>query len=305
MHTRTLALSLTHARLQAFSFIPRCRCAHATHTHMSRKSSTARRDGGPPQKWPSFFFYFFFLIVLPQVERGRGGKTWAKLLKIRSYRATAEVKQSESCRQSFNLKRTRSPWGARGAGRIKKFNNSMFYGPRKWDLSTGAGWGRREARRVVRTQAHKTARHETSGQPRSVELSSWPVLQDSSTEGASSVGGREDSKSSPEVSPGFLSFTPAVGNIHVFGIFLDLIFHLRPATFHSKVHSRCFKHCPSIGSRRKNVPATSMVHFNKTFCHFSPHVTESDADGNWSRFQAETNQEKEQSEKVKGMRQDS
>lgn len=181
----------------------------------------------------------------------------------------------------------------------------MFYGPRKWDLSTGAGWGRREARRVVRTQAHKTARHKTSGQPRSVELSSWPVLQDSSTEGASSVGGREDSKSSPEVSPGFLSFTPAVGNIHVFGIFLDLIFHLRPATFHSNVHSRCFKHCPSIGSRRKNVPATSSVHFNKTFCHFSPHVTESDADGNWSRFQAETNQEKEQSEKVKGMRQDS
>lgn len=260
MHTRTVSNARRSRHFLSFLAVG----VRTQHTHMSRKSSTARRNGGPPQKWPSFIFSFFFFIVLPQVE-GEGGKTWAKLLKIRSYRATAEVKQSESCRQSFNLKRTRSPWGARGAGRIKKFNNSMFYGPRKWDLSTGAGWGRREARRVVRTRAHKTARHETSGQPRSVELSSWPVLQDSSTEGASSVGGREDSKSSPEVSPGFLSFTAAVGNIHVFGIFLDLIVHLRPATFHSNVHSRCFKHCPSIGSRRKMcrllVRCTLIKHF--------------------------------------------
>lgn len=60
-------------------------------------------------------------------------------------------------------------------------------------------------------------------------------------------------------------FHPAVGNIHVFGIFLELIFHLRPATFHSNVHSRCFKHCPSIGSWRKMcrllVRCTLIKHF--------------------------------------------
>ena len=44
---------------------------------------------------------------------------------------------------------------------------------------------------------------------------------------------------------------PSVGNIYLFGIFLDLIFHLRPTVFHSNVHSWCFRHWPSIGSGRK------------------------------------------------------
>lgn len=127
---RSPHLSRTHTS-RCFFLPPRCRYAHT----MSGKPCC---NWGPPQKWTLFFFFFSCYL------RWREGKRELKLLKIHSYRgvgATAEVKQSKSCRQSFNLKRTRSPWGTQGAGRIKKFNNSMFYGPRKWDLSRGAGWG--------------------------------------------------------------------------------------------------------------------------------------------------------------------
>jgi len=66
-----------------------------------------------PRNGPSF-------ILFHGVTSGgeKGGGNVSKLLKIQSYRgagATAEVKQSESCRQSFNLKRAGSPWGHEGS----------------------------------------------------------------------------------------------------------------------------------------------------------------------------------------------
>lgn len=132
---------------------------------------------GPPQKWPSFFF--FPLCYLRWRERGNVSGRRKTSKNTVGVGATAEVKQSESCRQSFNLKRTRSPWGARGAGRIKKFNNSMFYGPRKWDLSTGAGWGRWELAVWSRTHTKLPDKKTTKKKMRSA-TECWVELMTSS-----------------------------------------------------------------------------------------------------------------------------
>lgn len=190
VHARTI--SLTYAHLDALFFLP----PHRRYVHTM--SGTSRCNWGPPQKWTLFFFHV--------TSGGERGKRELKLLKIHSYRgvgATAEVKQSESCRQSFNLKRTRSPWGAQGAGRIKKFNNSMFYGPRKWDLSGGAGWGwgALRARCVVRVQNCQTRK--------SRWVLSWahdPFPRTEVQRGAGSVE-RGGSKSSLEVLLSLLSVT--------------------------------------------------------------------------------------------------
>lgn len=129
-------LACTHIRSNILFYS----VGHSTHmqgTYFSQEPQTIQSLRG-------YMIFFPLSIPLPQVERR---EMWVQLLKIQSNSAagaTAEVKQPESCRQSFNLKRTRSPWGARGAERIKKFNNSMFYGLQKWDLSTGVGRGRWE-----------------------------------------------------------------------------------------------------------------------------------------------------------------
>lgn len=112
-------------------FLTTGRCTQSPEQHTSAKDL--------PRNSRSFFCFCFFYISRCH-RLGENGNVSKKVLKIQSYRAvsaTAEVKQPESCRQSFNLKRTRSPWGTRRAGRIKKFNNSMFYSPGKWDLRMG------------------------------------------------------------------------------------------------------------------------------------------------------------------------
>lgn len=126
-HTRTVS----HACTARGGFSAFLACMHTQHTH----THTGAQCGlwhAAAEDLPRNGHRSLFLIVLPRVEREEnvsgGRKTSKNTVRVG---ATAEVKQSESCRQSFNLKRTRSPWGARGAGRIKKFNNSMFYGPRK------------------------------------------------------------------------------------------------------------------------------------------------------------------------------
>lgn len=102
------------AQLEALLLL--CRCTRNTHTHTQAekepRTSPSESDFSP--------------VVLPQVQRGEAGAKTSK----NTVGATAEVEQYGSCGQSFNLKkRTGSPWGA--GGRMKEFNNSMFYGPRK------------------------------------------------------------------------------------------------------------------------------------------------------------------------------
>lgn len=197
-HTRTVS----HACTALGAFSPPS--LHTQHTYKRTVSSMARCNRGPPKKWPSFIFF-------PQRVTSGGEQTWAKLLKIQFYRgvgATAEVKQSESCRQSFNLKRTRSPWGARGAGRIKKFNNSMFYGPRKWDPSTGAGWWRWG---LALWSVHSCTKPPHTHTQK--EVSHWVLswahdpFPRTYVQRAGSVGGRGDNKSSFAVLPA-LSLSP-------------------------------------------------------------------------------------------------
>jgi len=128
-HTHTHTVS--HACTALGAFPPSSLHTQHTHARTNGEHGTLQPRTSPRNGHPSFLF---FLLPPSCYLRCREGKREQKLLKIPSQGgvgATAEVKQSESCRQSFNLKRTRSLWGARGAGHIKKFNNSMFYGPRK------------------------------------------------------------------------------------------------------------------------------------------------------------------------------
>lgn len=128
IHTHSRCLTCMHSSRRFFFCFP---CPQHTHVHSVEHGAWQLRTS-PEMAIFHFFLFFFFHCVTSGGEReenvSRRRKTSKNTVGVG---ATAEVKQSESCRQSFNLKRTRSPWGARGAGRIKKFNNSMFYGPRK------------------------------------------------------------------------------------------------------------------------------------------------------------------------------
>lgn len=245
MHAHSHHLSRMHSSRR----FPCCRCAQTTHTHTSaRRRARCAATEDLPRKWPSFIF-----SSSPCYLGWRGGEAWAKLLKIQSYRgvgATAEVKQSESCRQSFNLKRTRSPWGARGAGRIKKFNNSMFYGPRKWDLSTGAGWGSWEL--AVWSVHRRTKQPDTKKQKRSaaecwVELMTpSPGLKYTAATASRQRRRERGQQIKPRGVACSLSFTVSLLSVtysmHGFAIFPH--FCLCPATFHSNVslENRHFLH---------------------------------------------------------------
>ncbi len=148
------------------------------------------------------------------------------------------LKQSESCRQSFNLKRARSPWGVRGAGRIKKFNNSMFYGPRKWDLSTGSGWGCSELT-VWSVHRHKKTPDTKKAVSRSVL--SWAHDLFLRTKVQSELAAEEGEETTNQVSRccRLSLFTPTVSFSHmlVLGIFQDFLryFPLCPTKFHSNI----------------------------------------------------------------------